>query len=442
MLLSDPDMVRGHLLTCAARQFESGDVMHWWHPEKTGVRTRISDDMLFLPYITACYVEETGDQVVLDEIVPFLRDEEIPDGRDDWYGEASFSEANASLHEHCLRAIQRALVVGEHGLLLMGSGDWNDGMNRIGDKGKGESVWLTELMIVVLERYGRLCDEETRQAFMQTAGELREAVEIHGWDGRWYRRAYTDEGLPLGSNETENGCQIDSISQSWAVMAGLSRERVKAALTEVNERLIDRGTGVIRLLTPPFDGGDADPGYIKGYPPGIRENGGQYTHAACWVVMALAELGEADRAWEAFRMLLPSNHSNTPEAAEQYRVEPYVVAADIYGEAPHAGRGGWTWYTGAAGWMVRVAYAHLMGYRRQKNRVSLHALLPSEWEEASVCIRFGTARYTLIARRDCLAPTLDGNPIDASGIEMTDDGKEHIALFPPRPNGAPSVISL
>lgn len=442
ILLSDPDMVRGHLLTCAAHQFESGDVMHWWHPEKNGVRTRISDDMLFLPYVTTYYVEETGDQAVLDEIVPFLRDEEIPAGRDDWYGEASFSEANASLHEHCLRAIRRALVVGEHGLLLMGSGDWNDGMNRVGDKGKGESVWLTEFMIVVLERYARFCDEETREAFMKTAGELREAVEIHGWDGRWYRRAYTDEGLPLGSNETENGCQIDSIAQSWAVMAGLSRERVKTALTEVNDRLIDRETGVIRLLTPPFDGGDADPGYIKGYPPGIRENGGQYTHAACWVVMALAELGEADRAWEAFRMLLPSNHSNTPEAAEQYRVEPYVVAADIYGEAPHAGRGGWTWYTGAAGWMVRVAYVHLMGYRRQKNRVSLHALLPSEWEEASVCIRFGNARYTLIARRDCLAPTLDGNPIDASGIEMTDDGKEHIALFPPRLDGTPRVISL
>ena len=436
MLLSDPDMVRSHLLTCAAHQFESGDVMHWWHPERSGVRTHISDDMLFLPYVTACYTEETDDMAVLDEIIPFLKDVDIPEGREDWYGEAAVSENAASLHEHCLRAIRRALRTGEHGLLLMGSGDWNDGMNRVGDKGKGESVWLTEFMIVVMEKYARLCDAETQNHFSETARQLREAVEIHGWDGRWYRRAYTDEGEILGSSETQNGCRIDSLSQSWAVMAHLSRERVKTALAEVDKQLIDREAGVIRLLTPPFDGGDSDPGYIKGYPPGVRENGGQYTHAACWVVMALSELGEADRAWEAFRMLLPCTHSDTREKAELYRVEPYLIAADIYSEAPHTGRGGWTWYTGAAGWMVRVAYVHLMGWRRRGNHVTLNALLPSHWDEVSVHLRFGGAVYTLTARRGCLSPMLDGQPLADTELELIDDGKEHIALFPPRADRA------
>ncbi len=430
-LLTDPDMVREHLMLCAAHQFESGDVQHWWHPERSGVRTRITDDLLFLPYVTACYIQETGDRDILLREAPFLKDVDIPEGHEDWYGEAALSTEKGTLNEHCLRAIRRARQTGAHGLLLMGCGDWNDGMNRVGRRGTGESVWLTEFMIVVLEAYAPLCDEPTAAEFKELAGQLREAIEQNAWDGRWYRRAYMDDGTPLGSAETEGGCQIDALAQSWAVIAGLSRERVKMAMAEVEKRLFDRKYDIIKLLTPPFDG-SCDPGYIRGYPPGIRENGGQYTHAACWVVMALALLGQADQAWEAYRMLLPSTHSDTQEKALRYRVEPYVIAADIYGEPPHAGRGGWTWYTGAAGWMVRVAYVYLMGYRRRGQFASISALLPEGWDSVSMRVRVGASVYTFSARRDCGSPTLDGQPLPPEGVSLTDDGQSHTAIFPPR----------
>ena len=431
VLLTDPEMVRRHLILCAGHQFQSGDVQHWWHPEYEGVRTHISDDLLFLPYAAAEYVSVTQDKEILRMQIPFLKDVDIPEGQEDWYGTAEISGETGTLHEHCVRAIRRACRVGKNGLLLMGAGDWNDGMNRVGHKGIGESVWLTEFMIVVLEKYAPLCGEETKEEFMQTAGMLREAVEQNGWDGKWYRRAFMDDGTILGSASTEGGCRIDSLSQSWAALAGLSRERVKTALKEVETQLIDREHGLIRLLTPPFDGTTTDPGYIRGYPPGVRENGGQYTHAACWLVIALAETGQADRAWEAFRMLMPWTHSDTEEKADIYRVEPYVMAADIYSELPHAGRGGWTWYTGAAGWMLRAAYVHLMGYRRKGEYASLRALLPESWDEVSMAVRVGGATYTLTARRDCGSPLIDGKPMPPEGVRLTDDGREHFALFPP-----------
>ncbi len=432
LLLTDPDAVRSHLILCAGRQFQSGDVQHWWHPGEGGVRTRISDDMLFLPYVTAEYVETTGDRAILDSLIPFLKDVSIPDDREDWYGEAEPSEESAPLHEHCLRAIRRGLRIGRHGLLLMGSGDWNDGMNRVGHLGVGESVWLTEFAVVVLEKYAPLCDERTQQEFHEIAGRLREALEQNAWDGRWYIRAFMDDGRPIGSSATEGGCRIDSIAQSWAVLAGLSRERVKTAMNEVDRQLIDREHGLIRLLAPPFDGKSLDPGYIRGYPPGVRENGGQYTHAACWTVIALAALGYADRAWEAFRMLMPDVHSDSDEKALLYRVEPYVIAADVCSEDPHTGRGGWTWYTGAAGWAVRAAYIHLMGLVRRGDTVTLRALLPKDWSEAAVTLRIGRSTYTLTARRSCGSPLIDGMPMPPEGVRLIDDGKNHLAVFPPR----------
>ncbi len=432
LLPADPGMVRSHLILCAGHQFESGDVQHWWHPERTGVRTRISDDMLFLPFVTAEYVVFTQDRSILGVVVPFLKDEKIPDGQADWYGEAQISSESASLHEHCLRAIRRACRIGRHGLILMGAGDWNDGMNRVGHMGVGESVWLTEFMIVVLEKYAPLCSEELQTEFAEIASRLREAVETSGWDGRWYRRAFMDDGTVLGSSETNGGCRIDSLTQSWAVMAGLSRDRVKTAMNEASQQLIDREHGLIRLLTPPFDGDRPDPGYIRGYPPGVRENGGQYTHAACWMVMALAELGRADEAWDAFRMLLPSSHSDTEEKAERYRVEPYVSAGDVYSEGSLAGRGGWTWYTGSAAWLVRTAFFHLMGLKKRGEYATLSALLPKGWDEASVRLRAGQSVYTLTARRSCGSPLLDGRPLPPEGVRLVDDGQPHEAVFPCR----------
>ncbi len=432
MLLIEPEMVRRHLILCAAHQFESGDVQHWWHPESTGVRTHISDDLLFLPYVTAEYIQTTEDKSILEAKIPFLKDVPIPDGQEDWYGEAQPSEESASLHEHCLRAIRRACRLGQHSLILMGSGDWNDGMNRVGHKGIGESIWLTEFMIVVLEKYAPLCDEKTKEEFSVLASRLREAVELHGWDGKWYRRAYMDDGTMLGSAQSIGGCRIDSLSQSWAVLAGLSRDRVKTAMNEAEKQLIDRESGIIKLLTPPFDGESPDPGYIRGYPPGVRENGGQYTHAACWMVIALAELGLGDKAWEAFFMLLPCTHSDSEEKALTYRVEPYVIAADIYGEAPHIGRGGWTWYTGAAGWMVRAAYVHLMGLKIHGKYATLNALLPLTWDEAGVTLRVGQSTYILTAKRSCGSPLLDGAPLSPEGVALMDDGLVHQAVFPVR----------
>ncbi|MBR3504231.1 MAG: DUF3131 domain-containing protein [Clostridia bacterium] len=429
LLFTAPEEAREHILRCAAHQFESGDVQHWWHGERTGVRTRISDDMLFLPYVTGCYVAETGDGEILNENVPFLKDVAIPDGRGDWYGEAEVSESRATLREHCLRAIDRASRAGAHGLLLMGAGDWNDGMNRVGARGRGESVWLTEFMIATIRRYSPCCSEEESARLRALAGGLAEALEREAWDGRWYLRAFDDEGAPLGGHENAE-CRIDSLPQSWAVLAGLDGARCEQAMDAVGEQLTDREHGLIRLLTPPFDG-ERDAGYIGGYPPGIRENGGQYTHAACWVVLALAALGRADEAWETFQTLLLASHGDTREKEKVYCVEPYVMAGDIY-DGAHAGRGGWTWYTGAAGWMLRAAWTGLLGVEKRGDTVRMNALLPKGWREVSAMLRVGGARYTLTSSRDCAMACLDGMPCPDGVVRLVDDGRAHRALFPAR----------
>lgn len=430
MIHYEPQRVRSYLLYCAARQFEGGDVLHWWHKPYSGVRTKISDDLLFLPYVAAQYVHITGDASVLQEHAPFLKDIAIPETREDIYAPMQPTVHTASLHEHCMRAFRRAAYTGEHGLCRMGTGDWNDGMNRVGMHGRGESVWLTQFLAVCAADYARISPNPQDSAWLIGLNkQLCASLEEHGWDGEWYLRAYTDGGEKLGSSENDE-CRIDAISQAWAVLAGLDERRCESAMDAAWKFLADEECGIIRLITPPFSGQGIDPGYIAAYPPGVRENGAQYTHAACWILYALAEMGDEQRAHRALNMLLPPNHAASREAADIYRVEPYVMAADIYSEGEHAGRGGWTWYTGSAAWLL-MSILKLLGFERQGNRVRMHALLGS-WPEAAVTLHFGLSRYRLVCRAEAETIQLDGERIDGEWIEMIDDGRDHAAVFPPR----------
>ena len=378
---------------------------------------------------------------MLREEVPYLIDVEIPEDDDDWYGVPEVSSLSESLDAHCMRAIRRAAsMTGVHGLPLMGAGDWNDGMNFVGDGG-GESVWLGQFLSVVAEDYAAVAEsEEQREELLSLAARMREAVEASGWDGAWYRRAYYRDGAPLGSVSSEGGCRIDLIAQCWAVVAGLDPERCRQAMDSAWSQLFDPEHRLIKLLTPPLADAPRDPGYIARYPAGVRENGGQYTHAACWAVMAFALLGDVERAWQALDALLPMNHADTEAGALNYRVEPYVLAGDVYGEPPFAGRGGWSWYTGAASWLVRAAVKYLLGYERQGNRARLSALIRPGRQEAALTIRVGAASYRLRSLRGQENVTLDGREIDGEFIELADDGLSHEALFPERP--APSPLPL
>jgi len=437
LAVSRPDLTRAHIIKAAAHQFVEGDVQHWWHePASRGIRTRFSDDLLWLPYVASNYLDVTGDQALLDENIPFMDGALLAAGQLTSYFEPRIASERGTLFEHCARALDRSLSVGVHGLPLMGTGDWNDGMNRVGDQGKGESVWLAWFLQGVLAAWAPVAAArgETKRAkvWAEHATKLSAAIERDAWDGNWYLRAYFDDGSPLG-HAGSDACEIDSIVQSWAVMTGAGDPgRARRAMESLDEHLVRRDDRMILLLTPPFDHTKLEPGYIKGYVPGVRENGAQYTHAAVWAAIAFAELGEGDKTAELLGMLNPITHATTPQGVERYRVEPYVVAADVYSATAHVGRGGWTWYSGSAGWLHRAGIEWLLGVRQRGSRLMIDPCIPAAWPGFTVTFRHRSARYEIAVEnpggvcRGVAALELDGVALaDRSGVPLADDSQVH-----------------
>jgi cyclic beta-1,2-glucan synthetase len=437
LCVSLPAITREHILRAAAQQYEEGDVQHWWLPTTgQGIKTRVSDDRVWLPFVVAHYLEVTADLSVLDEPVTFLGGGPLAPGTLENFS-APPSGNPTPLFEHCVRALNSSLEIGAHGLPLFGTGDWNDGMNRVGIAGRGESVWLAWFLYATLMRFAPIAEargaKEVAAAWRKHAFAVQQAIEREAWDGDWYRRGYYDYGTVLGSVSSDE-CRIDSVAQSWAVISGAApRERALRAMAAVNTQLVSRSDGLVKLFTPPFDHSAKDPGYIKAYPPGLRENGGQYTHAAMWTTLAFALLGDGDRAGELFSLLNPINHASTTAGIHRYKVEPYVVCADVYSATQHVGRGGWTWYTGSAGWMYRTAVEGILGIKVCGTTLVIDPCIPRAWPGFEFTYKHGTSRYRITVKnprgvtRGVAQATLDGKSLAGApgAIQLTDDGRYH-----------------